>query len=219
MAAPAPDGGIPGPFLPPMRRGGSPLEWVRGRRDERAQRRTEAKVQRVTQRVATLGAQWRVLDLDPGDPDFIAIGPGGIFQVSVFDAGRAKVLLAGDVVQIDGKRPPYVAVARQEAARIADGFSRLAGRRIPVIPVVAIVGTGEIVYYGQPPNGCVVTSYRDIPQALNAHGSRLKPNTIEKLWRLADQLYSWMNPDLPDQPAYRWYPDGEGRPDKRPKQS
>jgi hypothetical protein len=216
MAAIAPDGEVPSPFVPPPRRANSPLDWMRGKRVERAARRTEAKVQRVTQRVATLGPQWRVLDLDPGDPDFIAIGPGGIFQVSVFDAGRSRVMLAGDVVQIDGKRPPYVALARKEAARIADGFSRLAGRQIPVIPVVAIIGTGQIVYYGRPPEGCVVTSYRDIPNALRAHGDRLKQPTIEKLWVLADNLYSWMNSEQPDTSAYRWYPDGETSPDKRP---
>jgi hypothetical protein len=176
----------------------SPLDWIRGKRDDRVQRKTGAQVKRVTERVATLGAQWRVLDLDPGDPDFIAIGPGGVFQVNVFDTGRQKVMLHGDVVQIQGRRPPYVAQARSEAERISAAFSALAGRRIPVIPVVAFIGTGEIVYYGKPPQGCVVTSYRDIPKALNAHGNRLQQRTIEKLWVLADHVYSWMNQEDPD---------------------
>jgi hypothetical protein len=44
---------------------------------------------------------------------------------------------------------------------------------------------GQIVYYGQPPKGCVVTSYRDIGKALNAHGNRIAPHTIEKLTVLA----------------------------------
>jgi len=36
---------------------------------------------------------------------------------------------------------------------------------VPVVPVVAFLGSGEIVYYGKPPEGCVVTSYRDIGRA------------------------------------------------------
>src|SRR5262245_18936110 len=121
----------------------------------RANRKAEAKRARVVQRVEMLGPQWRGLDLDPSDPDFIAIGPGGIFSVTVCDHGRSKVLLAGEVVQVDGRRPPYVAKARREAARISHTLSTAAGRRIPVIPMLALLGSGAVVYYGLPPEGVV----------------------------------------------------------------
>src|SRR5262245_12839080 len=107
-------------------------------RKTRADRKAKAKRARVVQRVELLGPQWRVLDLDPSDPDFIAIGPGGIFSVTVCDHGRSKVLLAGEVVQVDGRRPPYVAQARREAARISHTLSTAAGPRIPVIPLLAV---------------------------------------------------------------------------------
>jgi len=103
---------------------------------------------------------------------------------------RALELLGGDVVQVDGHRPPYVALARRDAARISQQMSRVAGRRIPVVPVVAFLGTGRIVYYGRPPEGCVVTSYRDIGRALDAHGNRIAPHTIEKLVTLAARVDS-----------------------------
>jgi len=76
--------------------------------------------------------------------------------------------LAGDVVQIDGRRPPYVALAKRDGRSHRAQMSQMAGRRIPVVPVVAFLGSGEIVYYGKPPDGCVVTSYRDIGRALDA---------------------------------------------------
>ena len=62
-----------------------------------------------------LGPDWRIVDYHPEDPDFLAIGPGGIFQVTVCDHGRSRVELAGEVVQVNGRRPPYVALARRDA--------------------------------------------------------------------------------------------------------
>lgn len=164
--------------------------WLRRRREARAQKRAETGRQRVVHRVEMLGPQWRIVDYNPDDPDFLAIGPGGVFQVTVCDHGRARVQLAGDVVQVDGRRPPYVALARRDAARISRQMSQVAGRRIPVIPVVAFLGTGPIVYYGRPPEGCVVTSYRDIGRALGAHGNRIAAHTIEKLVLVAERVDS-----------------------------
>ena len=162
--------------------------WLSKRREARQRRRVTAARQRVVHRVELLGPQWRIIDYHPEDPDFLAVGPGGLFQVTVCDHGRSRVQLAGDVVQVDGRRPPYVTLARRDAARISLQMSQLAGRRIPVIPVVAFMGTGEIVYYGRPPEGCVVTSYRDIGRALDAHGNRIAPRTIDKLTVLAHRV-------------------------------
>ena len=200
---------IPGPRSP------SPLEWMRGRRDERASRKAGALRARVERKVEMLGPQWRVLDLNPDDPDFIAIGPGGLFCVTVCDHGRSKVLLAGDVVQVDGHRPPYVAQARREAQRISVSMSAAAGRRIPVIPMLAFMGSGSVVYYGRPPEGCVVSTYQDIRRALNAHGTRLSQSTIDKLCAIADHPDTWTNYLNEDASPYRWYPEGSAAADKK----
>jgi hypothetical protein len=56
--------------------------------------------------------------------------------------------------------------------------------------MVAFLGSGEIVYYGKPPEGCVVTSYSDIGRALGAHGNRVGTATIEKLVALASRVDS-----------------------------
>ncbi len=164
--------------------------WLARRLAARARRRALTGRQRVVHRVELLGPDWQIVDYHPEDPDFLAIGPGGIFQVTVCDHGRSRVELAGEVVQVNGRRPPYVALARRDATRISQQMSRVAGRRIPVVPVVAFLGTGQIVYYGRPPEGCVVTSYRDIGRALSAHGSRVGKATIDRLVELAEQVDS-----------------------------
>jgi hypothetical protein len=160
------------------------------RRANKERQRRQASRNQVVQRVAMLGPYWHIVDYNPDDPDFLAIGPGGIFQVTVVDMGRARVELAGDVVQIGGQRLPYVALARRDAARISDQMTAVAGRRIPVVPVVAFLGRGEVVYYGKPPEGCVVTTYGDLGRALNAHGNRIQPSTIEKLVLVANEVDS-----------------------------
>ena len=164
--------------------------WLRRTLQARVQRRILAGRRRVASRVEQLGPAWRIVDYHPEDPDFLAIGPGGVFQVTVADVGRTKVQIAGDVVQIAGRRPPYVDLARRDAARISKQMSAMAGFRIPVIPVVAFLGTGQIVYWGKPPEGCVVTSYGDVGRALKAHGARLETRTVEKLVVLAKRVDS-----------------------------
>lgn len=164
------------------------LQRWRARRAERERRRALAGRQRVVHRVEMLGPNWHIVDYNPEDPDFLAIGPGGIFQVTVADIGRSTVEIAGDVVQINGRRPPYVALARRDAARISEQMTAAAGRRIPVVPVVAFLGTGKVIYYGTPPEGCVVTTYGDLGRALNAHGNRIRESTIQKLLLVAAQV-------------------------------
>jgi hypothetical protein len=184
-----PNGGHPIPQQPQSEKepaGG----WLTRRLADRARRKALVGRQRVVHRVEMLGQDWRIVDYHPEDPDFLAIGPGGVFQVTVCDHGRSRVQLAGDVVQVDGQRPQYVALARRDAGRISEQMTRVAGRRIPVIPVVAFLGNGPIVYYGQPPSGCIVSTYHDLGRALRAHGSRVGKATIDKLVEIAEQVDS-----------------------------
>ncbi len=164
--------------------------FLRRRLQARAKRRALVGRQRAAHRVEMLGPSWHIVDYHPEDPDFLAIGPGGVFQVTVADHGRAKVELAGDVVQVDGRRLPYVALARRDAARISQQMSAAGGRRVPVVPVVAFLGSGQVVYYGRPPESCVVTTYRDLGRALNAHGNQVREHTIQKLLIVATHVDS-----------------------------
>ena len=189
----------------------SPIDWVRSRRAEREVRKAEAAHHRLAQRMGRLGTEWHVLDLKAAtssDRDsFLAVGPGGVFAVTVKDHGRSRVMFAGDIVQIDGRRPKYVEEARENARLAAEALSRTAGVSIPVMPVLAFAGSGKISFHGVPKR-CMVTSYEEVARVLNARGRRLAADTVRKVFAVAVHPMTWMNPPyvaLADR--YRWYPE------------
>ncbi|MFI2661964.1 hypothetical protein [Micromonospora carbonacea] len=204
----------------------SPLEWARRRRAERGARRLEAAGARALGRLDHLGPGWHVVEwprtdttdllLDPAQDDragFLAIGPGGLFAVTIADHGRARVLVAGDVVQINGKRPPYVAEARRDAKRASKVLSQAVGLAIPVTPVLTFVGSGVISVYGLPKD-CLMATHRELDRLLVAGGNRITPATAEKLARVAQHPGTWMNGTYRPAGDYRWYDGGRTAADK-----
>jgi hypothetical protein len=209
----------------------TPTEWARRRRADREARRIEAAGNRAAARIDHLGPAWHVVEwprtdlatLLPNEVDgalrkeragFLAIGPGGVFAVTVADHGRSRVLVAGDVVQINGKRPPYVAETRRDAKQAAKAMSRAVGLTVPVVPVLAFVGNGVISVYGLPKD-CLVASHQDLDRLLIAGGARISARTAEKLSEVARHPTTWFN--APYQSAaerYRWYGAGEAVTDK-----
>jgi hypothetical protein len=191
------------------------LDWIRDRRLEREGRRTELAHQRAAHRLASLGDDWRILDLKAAAGSepmrFLAVGPSGIFAVTVKDHGRDRVSFAGDVVQIDGRRPKYVQEARKIAKLVATALSRATGVSVPVMPVLAFAGSGAISVYGLP-KGVIISSYQELGRVLNARGYRLAPSTVDKLYTLAADPATWINPPyVPLAERYRWYPEGDSR--------
>lgn len=198
----------------------SPLTWLRQlrvdreyRKIERENRRTGAAHQRLADRLADLAGGWRVLDLKSitGDDrgSLLAVGPGGVFAVTVKDHGRSRINFAGDVVQVEGRRLKYVAEARENAKFATEALSRRAGVSVPVMPVLAFAGSGMISFHGLP-KGCVVASYQDLHRVLQARGRRLALTTVEKVYAVANQDETWVNESyaaLADR--YRWYSDVE----------
>lgn len=207
----------------------NPLEWARRRRAEREARRVEAAGARALNQLGNLGPAWHVLELPPPDtpearllelergPDerrvFLAIGPSGLFAVTIADHGRSRVLVAGDVVQINGKRPTYVAQTRRDAKRASKAMSKAVGLTIPVAPVLTFVGTGEISVYGLPKE-CLVATHRELDRLLVAGGNRISPTTAEKLFRIAQAPSTWFK-GVPPGADYRWYEGDRTAADKR----
>ncbi|SCF42988.1 hypothetical protein [Micromonospora mirobrigensis] len=210
--------------LEPVRPG--PLQWARRRRAERGARRLEAAGARAVGQLDHLGPAWHVVEwprtdvpdlvLEHGQEDragFLAIGPSGLFAVTIADHGRARVLVAGDVVQINGKRPPYVAEARRDAKRASKALSDAVGLSIPVTPVLTFVGSGVISVYGLPKD-CLMATHRELDRLLVAGGSRISPATAEKLSRVAQSPTTWLNGTYRPAADYRWYDEGRTAADK-----
>jgi hypothetical protein len=187
----------------------APMGWARRRRTDKVARREEADRSRAVTRLAKLGPSWKVLDIAelglPAKNTFLAIGPGGVFLVTVKPQGRSRVRLAGDVVQVDGRRHGYVAEARKLAEQAGKALSRTAGSTVPVTPVLALAGSGVIDVHGLP-KGCVVTSYRELDYILGAYGERIGAGTVSKLYSIARHPVTWVNPKYESQvEAYKWY--------------
>jgi len=165
--------------------------------------------------------EFRALELDRRSQDeragFLAIGPSGLFAVTIVDQGRARVLMAGDVVQIDGRRPAYVAEARRDAKRASRVLSAAVGLAVPVVPVLTFVGSGLLSIQGLPKE-CLVATHRDLDQLLVACGARISAETAEKLSRVARQPATWMTASDRSAANYRWYEQGRTAADKRARQ-
>lgn len=150
--------------------------------------RLAAARNKTKHRLHRLGADWHLIDaiaLGVDMPDsFLAVGPGGIFAITVKSQGRSRVLISGDTVQIKGDRPRYVQQARDLARSLSDTFTRLAGTRVPITPILAFSGSGLLSLYG-PPKGCLVMAYRELDHLLNAYGRRIANRTVDKLASIA----------------------------------
>jgi hypothetical protein len=187
------------PFRP---RFGEPLwgpgsGWTRRWRDDRAARQLTLAGDRLAER---LGPQWNVVDwqalLPPATqradmlPGYLVIGPGGVFCVGVVWHGRSKVLMAGDVVQINGRRPRFVAWMRRDAGRVGQALSGAVGYRLNVFAVLAFAGRGMVSVNGVPKN-CMITTYRELESLLAATGQRITSETAVKLTFIARSPRTW----------------------------
>ena len=199
-----------------------PADWLRRQRAERISRRQDAAGVRAQNHLNTLGSAWHLVDWPhtvvqtsaettsaPGRSGathggFLAIGPGGLFSVTVVDIGSKRVLVAGDVVQIKGRRPAYIPAARKDARRASKAISAAIGHKIPVVPVLALMGRGVVTVYGLPKD-CLITTFRELHRALLGGGERISAHTAEKLSEVARNPWTWIN-----EPAaqYRWYSEG-----------
>lgn len=179
---------------PPNRPHQSALDWARQRFARPTRRRSGAE-QRVARQLEQLGTSWRVVEWPPvgagsGEAAFLVVGPGGLYSVSIVDHGRQRVMLAGDVVQIQGRRPPHIARARREARAASEALTAAVGTPVPVEAVLTFVGTGPISAHGLP-TGCLVVVYRELDRLLLAAGHRISPATARKLADIASHPATW----------------------------
>ncbi len=181
---------------------GRPTDAARSRRratGARPNRRLAAASARAMHRLAQhLGPSWQVLETPLADPvttgddhaGFVTIGPGGVFAITVVDQGRQRIMVAGDVVQIRGARPPHVARARRYAKTVRAALSAAVGATVPVVPVLTFVGSGAMSTHGLPV-GCLVVNHRELDRLLRSIGEKIRPETARKLAEVAGHPATW----------------------------
>jgi hypothetical protein len=161
---------------------------MRQRRERKQVRRIDSARERTKLRLNRLGDDWELVDAAtlgaPNADSFMAIGPGGVFAVTVKSQGRNRVMLSGDTVQIAGRRPDFIGEARRLAGQMSAALSRGAGVKVPVMPVLALSGSGSVSVYGLP-RGCLVLPQREVDNVLRAYGERIAPKTVDKLASIA----------------------------------
>jgi hypothetical protein len=209
--------------VPPMSAADQARNQGTTRRTEsvnRSIRRPSGGGHRVAQRLQQrLGPSWHVVSALPAEiagasskqAGFLAVGPGGVYAVSVVDQGRQRVMIAGDIIQIKGDRPAYVARARRYAKTVQAALTNAVGTTVPVVAVLTFLGSGPISAHGLP-TGCLVVSHRELDRLLTASGDKITADTAKKLAEIAAHPATWAD-------QYRWFPGGQtatGPGDKNP---
>ncbi len=165
--------------------------WIRAFERRRAARGPHTTA--VLPRLSRLGPDWhlRALPASPGDPSIgtptdhvsiraLAVGPAGLFLLTVVEHGRARILVSGETIRINGRRPDYVDRARRTARRAARELTAAVRTPVLVTPVLVFVGTGVISVNGLPED-CLLCTHRELDRILIAHGTRISPATAAKI--------------------------------------
>lgn len=207
------------PTVPPDRSRPGAMSWARKKFVDGTARRFGASGRAEHRLGQSLGPAWRVVQppvtvsqqARRDRNSFLAIGPGGVFAISVVDQGRQRVMIAGDVIQIKGERPPYVSQARRYAKRARSALSAAVGTTVPVVAVLTFVGSGALSAHGLP-TGCLVVNNRELNRLLLAAGEKISPQTAHKLAEVAAHPSTW-------QKQYRWASNGQPAGDPRDKRA
>ncbi len=166
--------------------------------DERAWRigaEGEERVAAELAKVVRKDPRWRVLHAIPvgtrgSDIDHLVIGPGGIFTLNAKHHPRASVWVAGDTVQVNGSRRPYVRNARHEAERAAGLLAAACGFAVHVEGAVAIVNADRFEVR-KPPKGVQVLRHRDLARWVRRHGDIYSMELVQAVWEAARRSTTW----------------------------
>lgn len=97
----------------------------------------------VRQELERLGSQWTVLSGVPigahdADIDYVVLGPGGIFTLTVKDVTDAAVWIGGRTAIVDDQPTDFVRRAQSEGASAARSLSRAAGGPVQITPLLVV---------------------------------------------------------------------------------
>ncbi|EAR25166.1 hypothetical protein A20C1_01221 [marine actinobacterium PHSC20C1] len=145
--------------------------------------------------LAALGSQWMVANSTTSvdgiaDAEHIALGPAGIFYICSRQHSSARIVSAGRMIMVNGRRVAYVRDAMIGADRATTALANLGADGVSVNPIVVLSGASEFVR-GRMRAPVPVLHLGDLAGWLLRQPAIYSPAVVRQLVSAAGQLSGW----------------------------
>lgn len=155
----------------------------------------------VADALTQLGEEWLVLHAVPvgkdgTDVDHIAVGPPGVYTISVRHHPGRALWVGGGVLLVDGDRMPYIRACEFEAVRAAQLMSDAVGERVEVAPCLVIVGSRSMTV-ARPPRRVAIVTPRELRPWLRSLPAVFTAGQLARFRAAASEAETWHDADKP----------------------
>lgn len=149
----------------------------------------------VADALAQLGPEWLVLHAvpvgkDDTDVDHIAIGPPGVYTISVRHHPGRALWVGGGVLLIDGERMPYIRDCEFEAVRAAQLMSDAVGERVEATPCLVVVDPRSLTV-ARPPRRVAILTPRELRPWLKSLPALFGADRLSRFRAAASEAGTW----------------------------
>lgn len=149
----------------------------------------------VADSLASLGEDWLVLHAVPvgrdgAEVDHIAMGPPGVFTVSVRHHPGQALWVGGGVVLVDGERMRYIRSSEFEAVRAAQLMSDAVGERVEATPCLVVVGARSMTVE-RPPRRVAIVTPRELRPWLKSLPQVFTRDQLHRFRAVASEAATW----------------------------
>lgn len=145
--------------------------------------------------LAALGPAWVVAhsgqkSRDRTSTDHLVLGPSGVFLVCSRQHPHAKILTAGRMVVVNGRRVAYVRDAMVGADRLTQEFRDFGAMGVTVRPIVVLGGVSSVVH-GRTRAPVPIIQLGDLGRWFLQQPAVHSAREVDALVDVADRLGSW----------------------------
>ncbi|MEY2848275.1 MAG: hypothetical protein RI885_940 [Actinomycetota bacterium] len=163
--------------------------------DESASSLTEALAEMaVGEALEHVGSGWTVLHAVPLGPgseiDHLVIGPGGVFTLSTRNYSDQSVWITRDVDTDVGRGTDHIRNSEFEIGRVERTLSAAVGSTVHALGVIVVVEPRSIPVT-RTSRDVAVVPVSELASWLQAQESRLDPDEVARLARVAEQPHLW----------------------------
>lgn len=149
----------------------------------------------VADALSQLGPEWLVLHAVPvgkdgADVDHIAIGPPGVYTISVRHHPGRELWVGGGVLLVDGERMPYIRDSEFEAVRTAQLMSDAVGERVEATPCLVVVDPRSVTV-ARPPRRVAILTPRELRPWLKSLAALFGSDQLARFRAVASEDDTW----------------------------